>query len=319
MSFRTGIPVLLVAVLLAGPVAAQQAERLFVVNKQSDTMSIVDTNSADVLMTVEIGSQPHEMAILPSGGKAYVSNVGENTVSVVDLETGRETGKIISPDFSFPHGIAFTPDSRIAILTSERTQKIFVIDTASDEITRTIDTDQGGTHMVVIDGTGRWAYFTNRDSNSVSVMDLEDYNLVATIPAGDGAEGIALSPDGSQIWTGDRRGNTVTVIDTTTRRVIERLEGGGAPIRAGFTPDGSQVWVPNSVSGDVWVFDAVTRKVIGTVAVGASPGGVTFAPDGARAYVACGGPGEVHVIDTESLTVIAKIPVGDGPDGITFQ
>ena len=319
MSYRTGITVLLVTVLMAGPVMAQQAARLFVVNKQSDTMSIVDPSTLDVGSTVEVGSQPHEMAITPSGAKAYVSNVGDNNVSVIDLGSGKETKKITSPDFSFPHGIAFTPDARIAILTSERTQKIFVIDATTDEIIRAVDTDQGGTHMVVIDGTGRWAYFTNRDSNSVSVMDLADYSLVATIPAGDGAEGIALSPDGTQLWTGDRRGDTVTVIDTQARRVIRRLEGGQAPIRAGFSPDGAQVYVPNSLSSDVWVFDAQTLELVGTVDVGASPGGVTFSPDGARAYVACGRPGEVHVIDTETLTVVAKIPVGAGPDGITFQ
>ena len=255
MTYLRALNSVLILSVLAGTALAQGSQ-IFVLNKQSDTMSIVDAATLEVTRTVSVGEQPHELAILPGGDKAYVSNVGENTISVVDLKEGSETGKITTPDFSFPHGIAFTPDARIAVVTSERTQKIMIIDARNDEILRTIDTEELGTHMVVIDDTGRWAYFTNRESNTVSIMDLNDYRIVASIPAGEGAEGIALSPDGKQIWTGDRRGNTVTVIDTEARRVIQKLPAGGAPIRAAFSPDGTRVFVPNSTSSDVFVYDA---------------------------------------------------------------
>ena len=72
-------------------------------------------------------------------------------------------------------------------------------------------------------------------------MDLDDYTLVAAVPAGDGAEGIALSPDGRQVWTGDRRRNSVTVIDTEGRQVIERLPAGEGQIRATVGLTGSEV------------------------------------------------------------------------------
>ena len=146
-------------------------------------MSIIDADSLEVRATVEVGDQPHELAIIPGGAKAYVSNVGENSISVVDLDSRRETKKITTPDFRFPHGIAFTPDARIAVVTSEQTQKIVIIDAETDEILRSLDTPEEGTHMVVIDSSGRWAYFSNRDSNTVSIMDLNDYRLVAAIPA----------------------------------------------------------------------------------------------------------------------------------------
>jgi YVTN family beta-propeller protein len=308
----------LVLAMLAGPATAF-GDQIFVLNKQSNSMSIVDSGTFEVTSTVSVGEQPHEMAILPGGDKAYVSNVGENSISVVDLKEGAETGKITTPDFSFPHGIAFTPDSRIAIVTSERTQKIVVIDARTDEILRSIDTAEAGTHMVVIDDTGRWAYFTNRESNTVSVMDLNDYRIVASIPVGEGAEGIALSPDGKQIWTGDRRGDTVTVIDTETRRVIQKLPAGGAPIRVAFSPDGSRVFVPNSISSDVFVYAADSREHIKTIEVGGGPGGVVFSADGRYAYVACGGAGSVYAIDTATLEVSGQVSVGEGPDGITYQ
>ncbi len=318
MTYLRALNSVLILSVLAGTSLAQGSQ-IFVLNKQSDTMSIVDAGTLEVTATISVGEQPHELAILPGGDKAYVSNVGENTISVVDLKEGSETGKITTPDFSFPHGIAFTPDARIAVVTSERTQKIMIIDARNDEILRTIDTEEAGTHMVVIDDTGRWAYFSNRESNTVSIMDLNDYRIVASIPAGEGAEGIALSPDGKQIWTGDRRGNTVTVIDTEARRVIQKLPAGGAPIRAAFSPDGTRVFVPNSTSADVFVYAADSREHLKTIKVGGSPGGVVFSADGAYAYVACGGEGMVYAIDTATLEVSGKVSVGQGPDGITYR
>lgn len=292
---------------------------IFVLNKQADSLSIVDAKSVEVIASIQIGREPHELAITPDGGKIYVSNVGDDSISVFDLETLAETKKIISPEFSFPHGIAFIPDAKIALVTSERAQKIVIIDSQNDEILRSIDTKERGTHMVVSDSIGRWAYFTNRDSDSVSVMDLENFSLVAVIPVGSGAEGIALSPDNTQLWTGDRRGNTVTVIDTKSREVIEQLPAGNAPMRVAFSPDGTKVFVSNSASADVWIYDAETREHIDSVNVGGRPAGIVFADDGAMAYVASGTEGAVYVIDTLLLTVTEKVAVGRGPDGITYR
>ena len=107
--------------LFAGTGLVQTDSHIFVLNKQSDTLTIIDAASLEVSATIEVGQQPHELAVVPDGGKAYVSNVGENSISVVDLNGRSETKKITTPDFSFPHGIAFTPDSKIAVVTSERT------------------------------------------------------------------------------------------------------------------------------------------------------------------------------------------------------
>ncbi len=309
----------LVLSLFAPSGLAQTDHHVYVLNKQAASMSIINASSLEVEATIAVGSQPHELAIVPGGDKAYVANVGDNSLSVVDLASRRETKTITTPDFSFPHGIAFTPDARIAVVTSELTQKIVIIDAERDEILRSIDSPEEGTHMVVIDRTGRWAYFSNRDSNTVSVMDLNDYSLVAAIPVGDGAEGITLSPDGKYVWVGDRRANTVTIVDTESRRVAGQAPTGDSPVRAAFSPDGARVYVPNSASADVSIYDAESHELLKTVSVGDNPGGIVFSDDGSKAYVASAGESAVYVIDTATLEVSGKVGVGRGPDGITYR
>src|SRR6187455_1240311 len=252
---------------------AQNTERLYVVNKNADSISIVNARTMAVEHTIATGRNPHELAVSPDGTKVYTGNVADNTVSVIDLKTNKELRKIASPDFMSPHGIAFTPDSRRAMVTSERAKKIVVIDATTDQVLRAIDTDQGGTHMALVNKAGTWAYFTNRESNTVSFLDLTSYRIVANVPVGQGAEGFALSPDEKEIWTGNRNDGTLSVIDIARRQSVATIPA-PAPIRVTFTPDGKHVLVPNGSAGEVNVFDAATRRKIHTISVGRNPSGV---------------------------------------------
>ena len=309
---------LLTWLLLAGSAFAQTPHHLFVVNKAADSLSVVNTASLTVEHTLAVGTNPHEVAIAPDGGKAYVVNAGGNSISVVDPGTYAETKTITTPDFSFPHGVVFTPDSRYALVTSERAGKIVLIDAVADAVVRSIDTDQGGTHLAAIDKAGAWAYFSNRESNTISFMDLDDYRIVANVRVGQGAEGFALSPDEREIWVSDRSANTVSVIDVPSREVVATLPIGERPNRVAFTPDGNHVVIPVA-SGEVSVFDRATRQVVTKLRVGGSPGGIVASPDGRRLFVASAETNSVHVIDAETWTVTGQIAVGQGPDGLSIR
>ncbi len=308
---------LFTTLLIATNGFAQSGNELVVVNKSENTISIVDTATLEVSETIPVGSNPHELAVTSDGTKAYVGNAGGNTISVIDMDSRRETTKISSPDFAFPHGIAFTPDSGRALVTSERNQKIFVIDAVDDSILRAIDTDQGGTHMVLIDSRGKWAYFTNRDSNTVSFMDLDSYDIVANVGVGQGGEGFALSPDDAEIWVANRREGTLSVIDVNDRSVVATIPAGQSPNRVALTADGNHVLVGEG--GDLLVFDRAARELIESVPLGGALGMVASAPDSRRVYVAAGSDGRVFVVDTTSWTVSGSVDVGRGPDGLALR
>ena len=304
-------------IIIALALLLQSAPHLFVVNKNEDTVSIVDTGAMTVRHSVRVGMTPHELAIAPNGSKAYVANTGDNSVSVVDLKSHAEK-KITSPHFAFPHGIIFTPDSWRALVTSERSQKIVLIDAVTDQVLRAIDTDQAGTHMAVINKKGTMAFFTNRESNTVSFMDLQEFRIVANVAVGRGGEGIALSPDERELWIGDRSDSTVSVIDVAKRQTVAKIPAGPSPVRITFTPDGKYALLPDR-SNDVRVYDTASRKEVATVRVEGNPGGILVSPDGKRAFVACQGSNDVKVIDTATWTIAGRIPVGRGPDGLAFH
>src|SRR5262249_23748474 len=120
---------LLPAAPAGSPSSAQPADappsegRLLVLNKKDATLQILDVPSYETLATIPVGREPHEVAVTPDGKKAYVSNVGDRSVSVVDLGARRVARSIRADRLDVPHGLAVTPDGRSLLVTSEGSRR----------------------------------------------------------------------------------------------------------------------------------------------------------------------------------------------------
>src|SRR5262252_5455382 len=88
------------------------------------------------------------------------------------------------------------------------------------------------------------AYITNRNSNTVSVIDTVTNTVIATIPVGLSPFGVTVSLDGSKVYFVNSNTNTVSVIDTAMNTVIgSPIPVGLTPVGVAVTPDGSKVYV----------------------------------------------------------------------------
>ena len=79
-----------------------------------------------------------------------------------------------------------------------------------------------GAHGVVIDSSGRYAYITNIYENTVSVIDIEQKTVIATIPSGVAPNGISFS--------------ALPVIPASSLEVQPEMPEGGQMNMPGMTP-----------------------------------------------------------------------------------
>jgi YVTN family beta-propeller protein len=146
---------------------------------------------------------------------------------------------------------------------------------------------------------------------------------VTNVPAGNGAEGFDVSPDGKEIWAANARDATVTIIDVATKKsthtVPIAVKGAN---RLKFTPDGKRVLISGlgARAGDasLVVLDATTRKEVKQLNLGGGAAGILIAPDGSRAYVAVSTADKIAVIDLKTLEVVGEISAGKQPDGLAW-
>ncbi len=148
-----------------------------------------------------------------------------------------------------PHGIVWLADGRL-VITTERSQSLTIVDKDGDKVSA-IPTGQEVSHMVVTGGGAQRAYVANIRSGSVTVIDREKREKLRDLPAGKEPEGLALTPDGNQLWVADRGGDIVYVFDTRELKEIARIEVGKTPIRLAISPDGGTAVTSDFGAGDL--------------------------------------------------------------------
>jgi YVTN family beta-propeller protein len=169
-------------------------------------------------------------------------------------------------------------------------------------------------------GAAQFAYITNFQDNTVSVIDAVTLTVIATVPVGTAPDGAAVTPDGTKVYVTNSGSNTVSVIDAATTTVIATIPVGSTPVGVAVTPDGTKVYVANQGSNTVSIINTATNTVT-TIPVGTAPTGVAVTPDGTKVYVTHkplghGQPGTVSVISTATNTVTVTITVGSRADGV---
>ena len=222
-------------VLLAAPagVIAQggQTGTLLIVNRTGGSISLFDLGTSIEMARVPIGPViPHEVAVSPDGRLALTSEYGPNDnpgrhLVVIDVAEGRQTGRIDLGPKSRPHSIVFMKDSRRAVATLELSDRVALVDVVMRKVIRTYPTGGREGHMVRLSPDGTRAYVTSRGAaGTLSVISLEGDTPPVVIPTGEGAEGLAVSPDGSEVWVVNRLAGTISIVDTRSLTVAATLD-----------------------------------------------------------------------------------------------
>jgi YVTN family beta-propeller protein len=324
--------ILLVTLTACAPASAR-ADTLVVLEKSSFHIALINPATGKVLADLPTGRGPHEVATSPDGHTAYVSNFGRfdvfpsgdqthtrpgNTITVINVPDRKVKTTFQLGTYTGPHGILVSHNGRYVWVTVETPQSLLELDADTGKVLHVWRTRQQRSHMVVTSTDEKTFYVTNTVSGSVSIINRTT-GAVKVVPIGPGAEGIAISPDGREVWIACQGNNRIAVLETASDNVVANFPSGGArPVRVRFTPDGNEVWVTDAGSGLVSIFDARTRKLLGTVHVGATPGGFVFSPDGRRAYISNASLNHVTFVDVPTRKVHGTLPTGTEPDGIAW-
>lgn len=147
--------------------------------------------------------------------------------------------------------------------------------------------------------------------------------LVATIPTTSNPSFVAMSADGTKVFSANYQG-TIKTIDTGSNQVLSTGTIAGATNLQNMTS--------NPVSGLIYALQVSTQagfpsnvlivdmtgtapNVVATVSVGSNAKSMAVSPDGSRLYVGNNGANDnsVSVIDTALNAVVHSIPVPSAP------
>lgn len=241
-------------------------------------------------------------------GTLLVGNKGENTVSFVDLATGRELGRTATG--RMPHEIAISPDGRQAAVVAYGGQTIDIFDVATRARLRTIDlSPNAGPHGIIWLEDGRILVTTER-SRSLTLVDTRAGDAVSAIPTGQqGTHMVAVSPDRRRAFTANIASGTVSVLDLAAGRKLRDIEVGGQPEGIAPSGDGRTLWVGDLEGARVQAFDTTSFERLAEVPTGEVPIRVAANPDGRWIVTSNLGAGSLTLIDARTRTRAREIIV----------
>ena len=258
---------------------------VYVVNHDSNSITIINSSNNSVLQSFAVGSQPVAAVVSRSDQKLYVANEGENTLQVIDTNNNAiiKTIKLNSR----PSKMLLTTDGRLYVLSREG-KNIQAFDTTTDQALFNLATETSYvSNGTTLTSGAPVALTTNEFSGAISLYvaaeDGDIYIWDVTKPNNLAAQAkITVKPSANQV-----------------KREIRALDSSFMTLYAGLN------------DGDVAVIGTTSPKPEnqGTITTNTSPTGITVSNDAKTVTVTNSRDNSVAVISTAD-NKISYIDIG---------
>jgi YVTN family beta-propeller protein len=169
------------------------------------------------------------------------------------------------------------------------------------------------------------------NAHELTLIDLADKTVVARQRVGQSWFGLAVSPDGGQIWWSGGGGDVLHTFRLENRRLdrtggpepARKRESRDAPrhFRSGIAldPQRQVLYSLDVEGGTIHALDPKTQQVIKSAPVGTRPYDVAVARNGTQLFVSDWAGRAVRVVDPADLRTVARIAVGEHPNQIAVH
>jgi DNA-binding beta-propeller fold protein YncE len=175
-------------------------QRLFIA--RATRVMVVDPEKGSVLSEIPNTPGVHGVALAQDLAKGFTSNGRENTVTVFDLKTLKETARIKLDGAENPDAIMYEPVSKRIFTFNGRSQNATAIDAEKNSVIGNIPLD-GKPEFAVADGKG--TVFVNiEDKSELTSIDARNAKVLNTWPLAPCEEpsGLAIDQRNRRLFSG---------------------------------------------------------------------------------------------------------------------
>ena len=229
----------------------------------------------------EVGEDPGDVVATRDGEVAYVSGFQDGSITIVQLR-GDTISELVRLPTRSAYRLALSPNERRLYVTSTdgrlyvfnpatRTvatskalggslqglaidhagARLYVSSTAGDvwQLERGTLRSLRQTHLdcaaqdIALSDDDRELYVACEKGNVV-ILDPRTLEQLDVLPVGP-AFGLAVTPDGEQLYVSSPSDGDVAIVDLATRKIASRVSVKGTPRRIAFSPTGDQAYVTN--------------------------------------------------------------------------
>ena len=256
---------------------------LFATVESDNTLRLIDTATDHLIATIPLSGRPNECAVTPDGKFVVVPIRDADKVDIIDVSQ-RKIVKTLA--LKVPHNAVIYPGSNRYVFVSSMGERVVnLIDLTKLEYSQRLEVG-GVPRPYVLGDEGRTMYVAESSLHGFVVVSVADNKVVDRVqlpsinttphprpyePIDTLTHGLALSPDGNELWVTSLLDNYMYVYSIRDKKVLQRLPSGDGPNWVSFSSDGKFVCVSNTDSHDVSIFDAREHKELARLETGGAP------------------------------------------------
>ncbi len=323
---------LLFLYLTALVLSATGAEKSLVVvaNSGDSTVSIYAAThigstgdaSLAILKVLPTGKTPNEVCISPDGKRAYVTNRGENSVTVLDLDAVTVASTISEPGLKNPDGCTVDRTGAKLYVAAAGQKSVFVFSTADGHKLAELTVGEEPRRLLFSPDANR-LYVSNGGERFLSVIDPKTDTVIERIKAGRDPRAMAFTPDGRYLAISNVSDDTVQFVkpgETAPEFVVGVPK---SPQRLVLSPAKQLLFAIGRVDNVIAILDVRPMeefgRVVSTLPVGHLPWGMALSAAGDSLYVTNTSDNTISVVDLRLMRTTFSIPTGKGPLGIALR
>jgi YVTN family beta-propeller protein len=248
---------------------------------QDATITVVDPmfefGGTKLLALIALKSPGHDWALTSDQSKLFVSMPDANQVAVIDTATWKIISNLDAG--SNPTRLALQPDEHYLWTAyndpAGAGSGVAVITTADFKVKAKMPTGRGA-HEIAFSSDNNFAFVTNRDDDTVSVIDIRTLEKIKDIKTGPRPASIAFSKAARAAYVASEGDGRVSVIDGQSLKPIASMQAAPGLGQIKFAPGDRFAFVVNTEKNVVNIIDASSNRITQTVDVKEGPDQITF-------------------------------------------
>ncbi len=185
--------------------------RAYIVSEFADRLTALDVATGALVASYPTGQRPYPADVTPDGVLAFVPNLTDGTVSVIDLLSEEI---VAAPAVcEAPPGGALTRDGVSYVVACGGSNELAYLNTASFEVTARVTEGVGPRPFsVAMTLDGRFGVVNNAGGETVSILDVAGQRIIQEVTVGEQPIVVRMHPDGRRVFVSNEVSGTVSVL-----------------------------------------------------------------------------------------------------------
>lgn len=198
-----------------------------VTSEVSRMLVIVDAAAGSVVNIVPTNAPgSHMVGVTWDGTRAWTANIGDGSVSEIDLREGKLLRQL--PVSTRTEGIGVAPDGKSVWVGSNDQHTVSVVDPGEGKVAVVLPSP-GFPYRVSMSPDGRYAVVPQPEGGAVRIFDIATRKELGAVSIAGEPVGTAVSGDSKFAYVSLQGTNEVAVVDLEKRVEVKRFPSGAGP------------------------------------------------------------------------------------------